>query len=97
MSHHEDSHHHILPLSTNIAVFFCLLCLTVVTVLIADFHFGSFNLAIAMLVATVKATLVFLYFMHLKFDGFVNRFIFGSAFFFLILFYGLSALDIWTR
>ena len=97
MSSHDNAHHHILPLGTNIAVFFCLLCLTVVTVLLADFDFGVFNLAVAMSVATVKATLVAMFFMHLKYDNNINRFIFLVGILFLIVFWGICAIDIWTR
>lgn len=97
MSTNEKTHHHIMPLSTNIAVFVCLLCLTVCTILLADFDFGRFNLAVAMTVATTKAALVVLYFMHLKYDNNINRFIFGIGFLFLLLFYGICAIDLWTR
>lgn len=49
-----------------------LLVLTVVTVLVAPsvtgFNLGGWNIVIAMLIATVKATLVLMFFMHLKYE-----------------------------
>lgn len=94
---HTDNHHHAISLEDNIAVFVCLLCLTLVTVIVATFDMGMFNLPVALLVATVKASLVFLYFMHLRFDTFINRFIFVSGFFFVALLYIICALDIFYR
>jgi cytochrome c oxidase subunit IV len=53
------------------AIFAALVVLTVVTVLVAfhRFHSEAINLLLAMLVAATKATLVALFFMHLKFEG----------------------------
>jgi cytochrome c oxidase subunit 4 len=53
------------------AIFASLVVLTIVTVLVAfhRFHSEAINLLLAMLVAATKATLVALFFMHLKFEG----------------------------
>jgi cytochrome c oxidase subunit IV len=45
-----------------------LLFLTFITVAIAQVDFGNFNLVVAMLIATVKATIVGLVFMHLRYE-----------------------------
>jgi cytochrome c oxidase subunit 4 len=55
------------------------------------------NTVIAMLVATIKASFVLAFFMHLKYDNLMNRVIFGSGFFFLMLLIAFSAADIFTR
>jgi len=47
------------------AVYAALMVLLVVTVAVSFKHFGNWNLPIAMSIATVKAVLVVLYFMHL--------------------------------
>ena len=54
-----------------IAIFAALVVLTVVTVLVAMHRFESelVNLLLALLVASIKATLVAMFFMHLKFEG----------------------------
>lgn len=78
-NHSHDSHGHddvglghILPKKVYWAVFFALMVLTVITVVVAKvkaFDFGSLNLVIAMAIASVKASLVALYFMHLKYEN----------------------------
>jgi cytochrome c oxidase subunit 4 len=59
-------------------IFFALVILTVVTVLVAFHRFQSevVNLLLALLVASIKATLVAMFFMHLKFEGKLIYFIF---------------------
>lgn len=46
-----------------------LIVLTVITVAITSVELNAFNTAAALLIAAIKATLVLLYFMHLKFDN----------------------------
>lgn len=61
---------HIVPLRVYQGVFVALLVLTVITVLVAKFvDLGVMNIVIAMLIASVKAMLVALFFMHLKFES----------------------------
>jgi len=59
---------HVVPLSTLFAVLGTLLVMTFVTVAVSWFDFGRFNLWIAMGIAVFKASLVLLFFMHLKYD-----------------------------
>jgi cytochrome c oxidase subunit 4 len=77
MSHHEHSSSHghdhelghIVPMSVYVSVLAALIILTVVTVLVAKFvDFGHWNFPVAMLVASIKAGLVALFFMHLKYE-----------------------------
>lgn len=89
---------HIVPTKTNVVTLSTLLVLTILTVYTAKFvDLGSFNLALAMLIASIKAVTVFLWFMHLKYDGLMNRVIIFSTFIFLLLMYGFSAGDIASR
>jgi len=82
---------------TNLIVLLSLLALTVLTVGVAQIDFGVFNAFIAMFIASVKAALVLMYFMHLKYDEKIYSIIFGSSVFFVIVFYFFSQLDIITR
>jgi cytochrome c oxidase subunit 4 len=68
-------------------IFIALVILTIVTVLVAFHRFQSefINLALAMLVATTKATLVASFFMHLKFEGKLVRMIFIIPLFLCVL------------
>lgn len=51
---------------TYILVWVTLLCLTVVTWAVSYVHLGLFNAVVALTIASVKASLVALFFMHLK-------------------------------
>ena len=92
-----SSDHHIVPFSTYMKVLSILLFLTVLTVLVAQMDFGFFNVLIAMGIATVKAVLVLLFFMHLKYDNKLFPVIFLTGVFFLIIIFFFCELDILTR
>lgn len=80
-----------------LVVLCCLLVLTAVTVGAAYVNFGSFNLIIAVLIATVKATLVAMFFMHLRHDPPLNAIIFVSSLIFLSLLLLFPLVDIQSR
>ena len=60
---------HIVSLGTYFGVYFSLILLTVVTVWAAFQDFGVFNLFVAMGIATAKAGVVTLMFMHLNYES----------------------------
>jgi cytochrome c oxidase subunit 4 len=64
---------HITPYRIYATILVILLILTAITILVTWVDLGKFAVAIAMLVACVKATLVLLYFMHLKFDQWIIK------------------------
>lgn len=92
---HDISHDSGLYLRTLIA----LLILTVITVAAAGIHFGSgtANVVIALTIATIKASLVALFFMHLAHDKPVNAIIACGGFIFLGLFMLFTFLDVGSR
>ena len=65
MSHtdNDHSHHFVVPVNYYVGTFIALLFLTFITVFVAQFDFGEWNLIIALLVAIIKATLVISFFM----------------------------------
>jgi cytochrome c oxidase subunit 4 len=77
-----------------VATIVTLLTLTALTVgaTVIDFG-GAANLWIAMVIATVKATLVALYFMHLRYDRPFNAVVLLAALLFMVLFIGLTLTD----
>ena len=97
--HHDDhgDHHglsHVAPIKVLVATGGTLLVLTLVTVLATKVDFGAnINLAIAMLIAVVKATLVILFFMHLKYDRLFHSVVFVSAILAASLFVGFTLMD----
>lgn len=92
-------HPHITPMSTYLKVAGALFALTFLTVIAHQFHvqLGALAGPIAFLIAAVKAGFVLLYFMHLKDDTNMNRAIFATGFFFLIVLLLFSVVDIVTR
>lgn len=93
----EQHKPHVLPLSTYLTVGALLLGLTIVTVAVAQFQFGEWNLIVAMAVAAVKATLVLLFFMHLKYDNKLYTFAFLISIAFLAVFITFTMIDTMTR
>lgn len=71
MSKHET---HISPYRSHLLVLGVLILLTILTVAITSIHLGPFNTVAAMLIASTKAAIVLLYFMHLRFDNKIYRF-----------------------
>ncbi len=87
---------HAVPIRTLLLVLATLLVLTWVTVAATWLDLGPYNLWLAIGIATAKATLVLLFFMHLKYDAPVNAIVFVVALVFLALFVGLALLDTTT-
>lgn len=92
-----SGHHHITPLKTFLKVYASLIALTILTVAAAQVNLGHFNTPLAMLIATVKGLIVMLWFMHLKDDTKMNKITISTAFFFLFVFFGFTAVDVFTR
>ena len=84
---------HVLPVRVLLGIFAVLMVLTAVTVAVSMFDFGQFNLWIAIGLATIKASLVALYFMHLRYDHPMNALVFVTALVFLGLFVSIVLLD----
>src|SRR5579863_2164930 len=86
------------PLPTYFLVFFALLVGTGVTVYAATLDLGRFNAPVALGIATVKATLVTLFFMHVwHASEKLTKLVVIAALFFLLLLLGLTMSDYATR
>ena len=85
--------------ATYLKTLIALLILTGITVGASYIHFGSgaANVVVALTIATIKGTLVALFFMHLLHDKPVNGLIAGAGFVFLGLFLMFTLLDFDTR
>jgi cytochrome c oxidase subunit 4 len=82
---------------TFIAVWAALLVLTALTVFAATLELGPLNAVVALTIATVKALLVLLFFMELRYSTALTKVAVAAAFFFLALLVGLSLADYLTR
>lgn len=60
---------HVLPVRTYVGIFIALLVLTAVTIAVAYVDLGPLNVVVMLLIAATKATLVVLWFMHVRFEG----------------------------
>ncbi|HWW16191.1 MAG TPA: cytochrome C oxidase subunit IV family protein [Candidatus Dormibacteraeota bacterium] len=86
------------PLPTYFAVFFALLAGTALTVYASTLDLGKFNAAVALTIASIKATLVALFFMHIKgASEKLTKLVVVAALFFLLLLLGLTMTDYATR
>lgn len=96
---HEEVHHHgpKNPPRVYLLTLTGLLILTIVTVAVAHFDLGEFNVFAAIGIATIKATLVALFFMHLLHDKPMNAIILCTAFILLGLLLSFCFLDSGTR
>lgn len=94
---HHDDHHgisHVASVKVLLGTGGTLLLLTIVTVLATKIDLGAnLNLAIAMFIAVIKATLVVLFFMHLKYDKIFHTVVFLSAILAASLFVGFTLMD----
>jgi len=91
--HNREPLAHIVPANVLILTWVSLMVLTFVTVKAVEFDLGVFNLFIALGIATAKATLVALYFMHLRWDRRFYAVVFISALLFVLLFISLALMD----
>ena len=80
-------HVHVHPTSLYVKVFLALLFFTGLTVAVAEVHLGAWNFFVAVFIATIKATLVALFFMHLKDDTRFNGLIFIGSLVFMGVFF----------
>ena len=85
---------HIIPSKIYYLIWIALMCLTVITAAVAFVDLGQFNTIVALSIATLKAVLVVLFFMHLKYSSErMTRVVVISAIFWLVLLLGLSLMD----
>src|SRR5688572_4329101 len=88
---------HISPKPTYYTIFGALMVLTAITVTVAFVNLGALNFPVALGIAIFKATLVVLFFMHVKYSSKLTKLVVGSAFFFLVILFGLTLCDYLSR
>ena len=93
----QMGHHHVSSAAMFMNVLIALLILTFITVAVSRFDFGSANMLIAMGIASIKASLVIAFFMHMKWDTAINKIVFLSSFLFLSLLFLFTLADLTTR
>ena len=79
----EEAHEH--GPGRYVVIWMALLVFTVTTVVTGHMDLGAANLPLAMVIATIKATLVVLFFMHLWDSEGINRLVFVVALVFVVV------------
>ena len=89
---------HIVSLKVYFTIFLALMVGTALTVWagLQDFP-GPMNVIVALTIAIVKATLVVLYFMHVRYSSRLIWVVFTAALFWLAILFALTLGDYWTR
>ena len=93
----EHTNEHIASSRLYVTIWVILMVLTATTVFAASVDLGIFNIVVALLIATIKGTLVVLFFMHLKYSPKLTMVTVIAAMFFMFLLFSLSMTDYLTR
>jgi cytochrome c oxidase subunit IV len=93
----EHSEHHIVTPANYAVVFGALLLGTLLTVLAANQDFGIMNPVIALGIATTKAVIVILFFMHVKYQSNLIKMTVASGFFTFLILITLTLSDYMSR
>ena len=88
---------HVVPLRVYFAVFGALMVLTAVTVAVAFLDLGALNNVVALGIAGAKATLVVLYFMHVRYGSRLIPILVGTSVLFLMILLAFTLADYLTR
>jgi len=96
VSEQEHTEHIVSP-GTYLAIILTLLALTGITVFAAFVDLGRFNIVVALLIATVKATLVVLIFMHAKYAPERTKLVIIAGVFWLALLLFMTLSDYASR
>ena len=89
---------HIVSVRVYITIFLALLVGTVLTVLAAFYDFpGRLNTIVAMTIATAKATVVVLYFMHVRYSSRLVWVIVAAPLFWMGILFAFTFSDYLTR
>jgi cytochrome c oxidase subunit 4 len=93
----EKHEEHIVPPGVYLAVFLCLLAGTALTIWVAFHDWGAWNNPIALVIATVKASLVVLYFMHLRYSPRLTTLVLAVTLSMMLVLMGMTSADYLTR
>ncbi len=89
----NNGKHHIVPYKNHVIVLLVLIMLTIVSVAVTSIDLGPLTVTVALLLATAKALIVLIYFMHLKFDNIIYSFMVAFVMFSIISIIVITFLD----
>lgn len=88
---------HVVPTRVYLTVFASLMVLLGITVIVAFFPLGMWNLPVAMTIAVIKGVIIVMYFMEVKYGSKLLWVFVSSSFLFLVIFMVLTMNDYATR
>jgi cytochrome c oxidase subunit 4 len=91
------SSEHVVSVRTYLVIFTTLMVLTGVTTAVGFVDLGVMNVVLMLLIAFTKATLVILYFMHVRFSSPLTKCFAAAGFAWLSILIGLTLSDVLTR
>ena len=91
MSEQNELQHHIVGPKVYVVILFALIVGTAATVAASYVEMGVFNPVVALAIATGKAVLVVLFFMHVKYSTKLTKLTIASA---LFIFFGLISMTL---
>jgi len=97
MASHTESSHHIVPVPVYVGVWLALIVGTVVTWQVALIDLGRWNIVVALTIAVCKASLVVLFFMHVKYSPKLTKLVVICGVFWLIILLTMTENDLLTR
>src|ERR1700747_1899284 len=97
MASHSEETHHIVPIKVYLAVFLALIVGTIITTLVAYQDLGRFNIVVALTIAVCKASLVVLFFMHVKYSPRLTKLVVIAGVFWLVILLTMTETDLLTR
>jgi cytochrome c oxidase subunit 4 len=89
--------HHVAPKRLYYMIFLALIVGTVLTVVAAAFDLGPLNNIVMLTIACTKATLVILYFMHVRWGTRLTWVVAASGFFWLLIMVTFTMTDYMSR
>jgi cytochrome c oxidase subunit 4 len=95
--HHEEHELHIVSPRIYLIVFAVLLVATGLTVLASLFELGVWNPVVALFIAVLKATIVVLFFMHVKYSSRLTKLTVGAGLFTFMALVGMTLSDYFSR
>lgn len=93
----ENNKPHITPYSSHLSILIILLALTLISVLVTQIHFSTFSVGVALILASVKVSLVLIFFMHLKHESKMIKVMVAGVFSLFILVVIVTFIDYLLR
>lgn len=90
-------HEHVTPVKTYVTIWATLIVFTVTTALVSEIELGPWNIVVALGIAFTKATLVIMFFMHLKWSNPLTKLFFVAGLLWLIILFALILSDYLSR